>query len=411
MIERDIPFRDQPVPPYADMVVQAIRKQPNPDKITLSGLANSLKEMGLKDAYRKVQELPRTSPCRIDGDVIIEVYTQTENASASTQAAVAGDSDPLNAAQRLERTSADVRSKDISATHNPSTKRKILKTASYRNLEKLLGGKKRLNIFVDGDSGMGKSMSVIDICRKQNTEVIRFNCSFATDVDDFLGGYRLINGETVYFDGPVVIAQERAACLLLDEIDACDPKILFEVQSVLEGNGVLLKKVGRMSYPKEGFRVVAAGNTKGRGDLTGDFAGTSILNKSFLDRFDASLTWDAPTVNEMKRILKENTELPESVTDALSNWYGQILEAREQGVITNILGTRRMQSIADMAENFGVEKATDANLKLAVEYGTNQFDEEIKGAYLELLDRMVAEEKEKEIPEASTTDLDNDSPF
>ena len=127
MIERDTPFRDQPVPPYADMVLKAIRKQPNPDKITLSGLANSLKEMGLKDAYRKVQELPRKSPCRIDGDVIIEVYTQTENASASTEAAVAGISNPLDAAQRLERTSADVRSRDISATHNPAPRGRFLK--------------------------------------------------------------------------------------------------------------------------------------------------------------------------------------------------------------------------------------------------------------------------------------------
>jgi MoxR-like ATPase len=375
MKEIDTPFRDQPIPPHASMVVEAVRAQPNIEKITLSGLANTLKAMGLKDAYRKVQELPRKSTCRIDGEQIIEVYAQLENVSASTEEAVTHKKQVSGS--QLERTTASVASKDISATYNPSQKRKILKTSSYRSLEAILKGKKRLNIFVDGDSGIGKSMSIIDIWKKQGAEIVRFNCSFATDVDDLLGGYRLVDGETVYFDGPVIIAQERGACLLLDEIDACDPKILFEIQSVLEGNGVLLKKVGRMSYPKEGFQCVATGNTKGRGDLTGDFAGTSILNKSFLDRFDASITWERPTVAEMKRILRDNSDLPESVTEALGNWYGQILEAVENGVVTSALGTRRMQSIADMCENFGVEKATDAKLKKAVDFGTNQFDEEV----------------------------------
>lgn len=409
MNELDTPFRDQPIPPHASMVVEAVRQQPNVEKITLSGLADTLRAMGLKDAYRKVQELPRVSTCRIDGNQIIEVYAQLENVSASTEEAVTHSREISG--KQLERGTADIASRDISATYNPSTKRKILKTASYRALENLLKGKKRINIFVDGDSGIGKSMSIIDIWKKQGREIVRFNCSFATDVDDLLGGYRLVNGETVYFDGPVIVAQERGACLLLDEIDACDPKILFEIQSVLEGNGVLLKKVGRMSYPKEGFQCIATGNTKGRGDLTGDFAGTTILNKSFLDRFEASITWETPTVNEMKRILADNTDLPVTVTDSLSNWYGQILEAVDQGVVATRLGTRRIQAIADMCENFEVEKPTDVKFKKAVDFGTNQFGDEVKGAYLALLDVMIAEEKEKDIPEASTEDLDNDSPF
>ena len=406
-----VPFRDQPIPPYADMVVKAVQEQPDINKITLSNLSNTLKKMGLRDAYRKVQQLPRTSPCRIDGQQIVEVYAQGENASASTQAALAGKVPGLSL--HLESGQERVSSKDISATYNPHERRVIVKTGSYKKLERLLKGTKRLNVFIDGDTGLGKSMSSIDIMKNQNREVVRFNCSFGTDVDDFLGGYRLIDGQTVYFDGPVVIAQERGACLLLDEIDSCDPKVLFELQSVLEGNGVLLKKVGRMSYPKPGFQVIATGNTKGRGDLTGDFAGTNILNKSFLDRFDASMTWDAPSAVEMKKILQRNTEtLSESVIDCLVAWYSQILEAYEQGVVPMILGPRRIQSIADIAEHMEVKSVSDSIFKDAADFGTNQYDVEIKGAFMELLDRMIAEEQEKEIPEATSTDvLGDDRPF
>jgi len=390
-----VPFRDQPIPPYADMVIRAIKEQPNIKKITLSKLSDTLKSMGLKDAYRKVQELPRTSPCRVDGETIIEVYAQTENASASTKDAVEGNFKHKNL--NLEAGQERVTSQDISATFNPNERRNIVKTASYSKLEKLLGGIIPLNIFIDGDSGLGKSMAVIDLMKKKNKEVIRFNCSFATDTDDFLGGYRLIDGQTIYFDGPVIIAQERGACLLLDELDACDPKILFELQSVLEGNGVLLKKVGRMSYPKPGFQVIATGNTKGSGDLTGDFSGTNVLNKSFLDRFDASMTWAAPTDKEMKKILQRNSNLPEPVVDCYVGWYAKILENYESGVVPTILGTRRIQSIADIAENMGVTKVSDNGVKDAADFGTNRFHEEVKGAFLELLDRMIGEELEKTI--------------
>ena len=178
-MSKEIPFQDQAIPPYSDMVVQAIKKQPETDKITLQDLSETLKEMGLKDAYRKVQNLPRTSTCRIDSDLIIKVYAQGENLSASTASLLSGEK------TALEIRADEFSSKDISVTH-VKQKRKIIKTASYTVLERLLSGKKTLNIFIDGDSGLGKSMSVIDIMKRKNREVIRFNCSFATDVDDFL---------------------------------------------------------------------------------------------------------------------------------------------------------------------------------------------------------------------------------
>ena len=47
---------------------------------------------------------------------------------------------------------------------------------------------------------------------------------------------------------------KRGAVLLLDEIDLASNKILC-LQSILEGKGVFLKKIGKMIQPKEGFNV------------------------------------------------------------------------------------------------------------------------------------------------------------
>ena len=60
---------------------------------------------------------------------------------------------------------------------------------------------------------------------KANRELIRVNISIETDEDDLIGGFRLVDGNTVWHNGPVVEALERGAVLLLDEIDLASNKI------------------------------------------------------------------------------------------------------------------------------------------------------------------------------------------
>ena len=96
-------------------------------------------------------------------------------------------------------------------------------------------------VFITGMSGNGKTFSVEQACATLNRELIRVNITIETDEDDLIGGFRLVNGNTVWHNGPVVEALERGAVLLLDEVDLASNKILC-LQSVLEGKGVFLKK-------------------------------------------------------------------------------------------------------------------------------------------------------------------------
>ena len=70
-----------------------------------------------------------------------------------------------------------------------------------------------------GLSGNGKTTMIEQICAKHNREFYRVNITCQTDEDDLLGGFRLINGETVWCDCPVVAAMKNGGVLLLDEID------------------------------------------------------------------------------------------------------------------------------------------------------------------------------------------------
>ncbi len=129
--------------------------------------------------------------------------------------------------------------------------------------------------FITGLSGNGKTFSVEQACAALNKELIRVNITIETDEDDLIGGFRLINGNTVWHNGPVVEALERGAVLLLDEVDLASNKILC-LQSVLEGKGVFLKKTGRYVTPAAGFNIIATANTKGKGSDDGRFIGTNV---------------------------------------------------------------------------------------------------------------------------------------
>jgi len=98
--------------------------------------------------------------------------------------------------------------------------------------------------FITGLSGNGKTFGVEQACAQLGRELIRVNITIETDEDDLIGGFRLVNGETVWHNGPVVEAMERGAILLLDEIDLASNKIMC-LQSILEGKGVFLKKIGK----------------------------------------------------------------------------------------------------------------------------------------------------------------------
>ena len=110
--------------------------------------------------------------------------------------------------------------------------------------------------FITGLSGNGKTLGIEQACAALKRELIRVNITIETDEDDLIGGFRLVNGETVWHNGPVIEALERGAILLLDEVDLASNKILC-LQSVLEGKGLFLKKTGRYVERRPGFNIFA----------------------------------------------------------------------------------------------------------------------------------------------------------
>ena len=159
---------------------------------------------------------------------------------------------------------------------------------NFADVRSIIKSRKFYPAYITGLSGNGKTMMIEQVCAQEKRELVRVNITIETDEDDLIGGFRLVNGETVWQDGPVITAMNRGAVLLLDEVDLGSNKMMC-LQPVLEGKSVYLKKTNRVVHPAAGFNVIATANTKGKGSDDGRFIGTNVMNEAFLERFSITM--------------------------------------------------------------------------------------------------------------------------
>jgi len=260
----------------------------------------------------------------------------------------------------------------------------FVRFGNFADIKKIISSRLFYPTFLTGLSGNGKTFSIEQACAQLGRELIRVNITIETDEDDLIGGFRLVDGNTVWHNGPVVEALERGAVLLLDEIDLASNKILC-LQSILEGKGVFLKKIGRRVDPAGGFNVIATANTKGKGSDDGRFIGTNVLNEAFLERFPVTFEQEYPSPTTEQKILQKCAESlgvkDDDFCKRLVDWGDIIRKTFYDGGVDEIISTRRLVHIIRAYSIFG-DKAK------AIEVCVNRFDDETKQSFMELYDKV-----------------------
>ena len=269
----------------------------------------------------------------------------------------------------------------------PSKDDTFVKFGNYGDIKKIIQSRLFYPTFITGLSGNGKTLCVEQACAQLKRELIRVNITIETDEDDLIGGFRLVNGETVWHNGPVIEALQRGAVLLLDEIDLASNKILC-LQSILEGKGIFLKKTGQFIAPTKGFQVFATANTKGKGSDDGRFIGTNVLNEAFLERFPVTFEQSYPAPATEQKIL-EGIALDLGIEDRafckhLVDWADIIRKTFYDGGIEEVISTRRLVHIINAYSIFN-------NKEKAIQVCINRFDEETKASFIELYDKVDAD--------------------
>ena len=293
----------------------------------------------------------------------------------------------LSVAEKLEKTFNAPAAPIVEQNLVPDKDPNYVPFGNFADVKKIIGSKMFYPTFITGLSGNGKTFSVEQACAQLKRELIRVNITIETDEDDLIGGFRLVNGETVWHDGPVIQALNRGAILLLDEVDLASNKILC-LQSILEGKGVFLKKVGRFVKPANGFNIFATANTKGKGSDDGRFIGTNVLNEAFLERFALTFEQDYPTPKTEQNILEKVAAnygcLDKKFCENLATWGDIIRRTFKDGGIDEVISTRRLVHIVKAYEIFG-------NRAKAITTCISRFDEETKEAFQQLYDKVDAD--------------------
>jgi cobaltochelatase CobS len=163
-------------------------------------------------------------------------------------------------------------------------------TKIYGNEEVLgtleIAFKRAMPALLVGQTGTGKNTILRHIAqRNERDDIIRLNLTGDTTVDDLVGHYQIKDRSTVWQDGSVTEAVRNGHILILDEVNAAQPEVLFALQSLLDDDKSLTLTSHDNSIVKahKNFRIFATMNP------TSGYAGTKSMNKAFMSRFGVVL--------------------------------------------------------------------------------------------------------------------------
>lgn len=287
---------------------------------------------------------------------------------------------------------------DVDECFVPAADPTFVTWGDYKMIKQIIDSKLFFPTYISGLSGNGKTMMVEQACAKTKREYVRVQISPETDETDLIGGFRLVDGETVFYKGPVVKAMERGAILLIDELDRGSNKIMC-LQGVLEGKPVLIKKIGQVIVPKKGFNIFATANTKGRGSEDGRFSAANIIDEAFIERFVATVDQPYPDARIERSIVEKHMQSLSvkdvEFADKLVAWSQIIRKTYENEGVDEVVSTRRLCHIVKAHSIF---KDRLRSIAMCIQ----RFDLDTRSAFTDLYTKIDAQPIEPTETETGT---------
>ncbi len=242
-----------------------------------------------------------------------------------------------------------------------------------------------LNLYLTGPTGTGKSSLITQLAARMNWNCTRVNLNNQFSVSDFVGRW-IVEGKSMrYSYGVLPTAMREGHILLLDELTAADPGILLTLQSVLEGNSlVLTDNDGEVINPHRDFRIVATDNTKGMDSgMNAMYQGRMNQDASLLDRFQVMLEIDYLPANVESKLLRDKTGLSKKSTDAIAKLGGKIRTAISNDELYCTFSTRQTLAFASyLAKTNDVDRAARVTI-------LNRLDPESKRVVGDMINLMI----------------------
>lgn len=157
-----------------------------------------------------------------------------------------------------------------------------------------------VRVLLIGPPGTGKSTTAM----LANSIEYRVTMTEGMGVEDLIGMYQLIKGETVWVNGPWVNAIAGDKPILCDEVDHHPTEIGSVLYGLLDDKPEIMLPTGeRIQSSKKGYKVIATTNSN-----------VTSLPEAILDRFEAIL----PAITPHPAAL---AEMPADERAAVTNYF------------------------------------------------------------------------------------------
>lgn len=204
-------------------------------------------------------------------------------------------------------------------------------------------------VLITGPTGSGKSTMVEQYCAKTKRPFIRINMTGDMESSTFFGQLVVEDGATVWKDGPITEAVRYGGICLVDEWEFCPPEITYGLQWLLEDDPKLLLKEmpsttgEKWITPHPEFRLIAGGNTKGLGDITGQYAGAQVQSQATIDRFQTMIHLGyLNKAHELKVIQGTVPEIDTAIVNKMIQFAGLVRNGHKQGKHTLTMSPRTL---------------------------------------------------------------------
>ena len=208
---------------------------------------------------------------------------------------------------------------------------------------------RKRNIMMAGPAGTGKTTFAEQLAARLGRPFYRISFHGQLEADQIIG-QRIIteDGSMVWADGLLLIAMQTAgAVVLLDEIDRARSTMSTVMQSLLDSRYVTVLDTGHTVRCAEGVVFLAAGNTNGTGDETGQYTAAQQMERSTLDRMALTVPIGYMPAAAEQQVLIARTGCTPEVALALVTYANVTRADVAKGELGHGVGLRRLMGLAE----------------------------------------------------------------
>jgi len=222
-------------------------------------------------------------------------------------------------------------------------------------------------VLFEGPTGSGKTATVRWLAAQTNNSYRRIQLNGSTNIDNFVGKWLINEKGTYWVDGILTDAMKKGHWLLLDELNAALPEILFVLHSILDDDRCLIldDKGKEVVAPHPNFRLFAAMNP------SQDYAGTKELNRALLDRFTLIQAGYLPADKEGKIVSKHSGisktlgvtgTRGQSVIKRMVELANIIRKKNKEAELISICSTRQLIQWAKLCKYLDIKHAAELTI-------------------------------------------------